>query len=200
MNPETEAHFLRLWYTLMQILFVITTPIYLILPVKRFYTTNPYRGYRIMLPLLSSFASLCLFTEASNLARPVYVCFYPVRGETFHHPEEMRLTIKWKLNLLACVLAGVTGVNNFAEKMILGEARENQLVKASSGSKEAKKYTGFEISVGGMQEQKDREQGLLQRWWRGGRAGEVLMMSAWVVGMCGYWAMLGRSKEGKFGF
>src|SRR6266536_4832507 len=183
MGPEPEAHVLRLWYTLMQILFAITTTLYLVLCVKRSYRSNLFR---ITLPLLSSFASLCLFTEASNLGRPVYVCFYPVRGETFHHPEEMRLTVQWMLCLLACVLAVAAGLNNAVETMILGKAGENQPVKARSENREDKKDAGFQIRVGVMKELKNKEQGLLETWWRGGHAGDVLMMAALAVGMCGY--------------
>ena len=35
---------------------------------------------------------------------------------------------------------------------------------------------------------------------RGGFVAQSLMMSAWAVGMCGYWIMFRRSKEGTFSF
>ncbi|KAG4427490.1 hypothetical protein IFR05_017028, partial [Cadophora sp. M221] len=58
----------------------------------------PRLRLNILLPILAlttALVGLCSFTEPYNLARPVYVCFYPVRGETFHHPEEARLRVQW---------------------------------------------------------------------------------------------------------
>ncbi|KAH7350575.1 hypothetical protein BKA65DRAFT_549585 [Rhexocercosporidium sp. MPI-PUGE-AT-0058] len=62
-----------------------------------------------LLSLTTAFADLCSFTEPYNLARPVDVCFYPVRAERFHHPEEKRLRVQWMCFLGAAGLAGVVG-------------------------------------------------------------------------------------------
>lgn len=76
-----ERNILPLWYQFTLIL-ALTCPL--------LYLTHrvPYRPF---LALITCFANFCSYTEPYNLARPIYVCFYPVKGETFHHPEERRL-------------------------------------------------------------------------------------------------------------
>jgi hypothetical protein len=192
-----EDYFLKLWYTVMQVLFCITPLIYLALSSELFKTV-PVRGYQIILPLLTSFTTLCLVTEAYNLARPVYVCFYPIRRETIHHPEQTRLNIQWILNSLASVLAAAAAVCHMIDKVVGNESRESQAVFTNRGT--GNQCYDHEIKVEEERRQKETDIGRLGNYWRSGLVAQSLMMIAWAVGMCGYWIMSRRSKEGTFSF
>jgi hypothetical protein len=120
-DPAYEASLLNHWYTLNRILLFITPLIYLFLSVNSSRAPPLLRGYRITLPLLTAFFAFCLFTEAYYLALPIYVCFFPVRGKTYHAKEETRLGIQWKLYLVVGVLAFAAAGVRLRDKI-----RENQ--------------------------------------------------------------------------
>ena len=193
MDPQTEARFLHIWYTLMQIVFTAAPAIYLLLSRSSIHVCR----HRITLPFLTSLAALCLVNEAHNLARPVYVCFYPVKGETYHHPEESRLKVQWVLDLLAAVLAAAALVNNLAEKIVLGDSGT---IEVGAEERRDEKRSDLSNTARGITMYEETRKKRLERRWRSGLAGNVLMIGSWVVGMGGYYTMLGRSKEGKFGF
>ncbi|KAH6669487.1 hypothetical protein B0J14DRAFT_598817 [Halenospora varia] len=107
MDHQREIDLLASWYHLTLILSLTVPLLYLYIHHHRHL---PYRKLQIFLCLLTALADLALYTEAYNLARPIYVCFYPVRGETFHAPEETRLKVQWALYTVATCLALVAAV------------------------------------------------------------------------------------------
>jgi hypothetical protein len=56
----------------------------------------------------SSLSWLRLYAVAYNIARPIYVCRYPVSGDYVHHPHETRMRIQWLCYFTAAVLAAGT--------------------------------------------------------------------------------------------
>ena len=173
----------------------ITPPVYLVLSSK-YSIMGRVRGYRSLLPLLASFTAFALVTEAYNLARPVYVCFYPIRGEIFHHPEEATLTLQWKLNTVACTLAATAAVSHIVEgigKMFArtsqGDLRRGAAADRVCGVQHGDENTNFFKKTAGE---------TLGKVWRDSHTAEVLMITAWMAGMYAYWIMLGRSKKGEF--
>lgn len=104
------------------------------------------------------------------------------------------------LNLLASVLAAAAGVNRSVEKVLLGEMGEGEATVVGSQDRGDERKIGLKYGIGGVKRPEGRRRELLAGWRRRGGSGEVLMMGAWVVGICAYWATFGRSKEGNFGF
>ncbi|KAH8648080.1 hypothetical protein BGZ60DRAFT_423568 [Tricladium varicosporioides] len=109
MDHQRELDLLAAWYHLTLILSLTVPLLYLYIHHHR-YEYLFYRKTQIFLCLLTSLANLALYTEAYNLARPIYVCFYPVEGKTFHAPEEARLKIQWILYTLSTCLALIAAV------------------------------------------------------------------------------------------
>ena len=99
--------------------------------------------------------------------------------------------------MLATVLAAAAGVNDFVAKVFWGDA---SAIGVGSEERWDEKRSDLGITARGISEHKDARKERLGRRRRTGRAGDLLMIASWAVGMCGYYAMLGRSKKGKFGF
>ena len=199
-DPAYEASLLNHWYTLNRILLFITPLIYLFLSVTSSRVPPLLRGYRITLPLLAAFFAFCLFTEAYYVGLPIYVCFFPVRGETYHAKEETRLGIQWKLYLVVGVLAFAAAGVRLRDKI-----RENQGV-TSLKMDIMDALTGNMAMIGVKFEEmkKDRSEkkenlGRVMDLRRRECVGERLMIGAWVVGMCAYCIMMGRNKKPAFG-
>jgi hypothetical protein len=71
------------------------------------------RVIRGSLIAVSSLSWLWLHAEAYNIARPIYVCRYPVSGDYVRHLHEKRMRIQWLCYFAAAVLAAGTVVHDF---------------------------------------------------------------------------------------
>ncbi|KAF8855507.1 hypothetical protein BDZ45DRAFT_502572 [Acephala macrosclerotiorum] len=167
-----------LWYQF-TLLLALTCPLLYLTHLLPFHPYLPFKpkSYRTFLALLTAFANLSLYTEPYNLARPVYVCFYPVKGETFHHPEEKRLRVQYELFFGAWGLAMFVFVSRVGERVWV----EWRRMEGSDG-------------VDALRRQ--------EREWMGGkekRCRDVLMGCAWCLTVGAWLVMYGHSKKGKFG-
>lgn len=85
-----EKTIIPLFYKCTLILGLILPILYLLISLLGVSVDINFKGRNWILgfiAFLTAIIDLCSFTQPFNLARPVYVCFYPIRGETFHHPE-----------------------------------------------------------------------------------------------------------------
>ncbi|PVH80501.1 hypothetical protein DL98DRAFT_588357 [Cadophora sp. DSE1049] len=132
--------------------------------------------------LLTAFVDLCSWTEPYNLARPVYVCFYPVRGETFRHPEEKRLRIQWMCFLSAAFAAGGAAVwDGFVwvrrlarerkrEGWVVGKEDEAERVKGEWWEFPGRGYVGDMSEGEDEQERSEQENRIHDKQRRGSRS------------------------------
>ncbi|KAG4412916.1 hypothetical protein IFR04_013959 [Cadophora malorum] len=104
-----EKTIIPLFYKCTLILGLILPILYLLISLLGVSVDINFKGRNWILgfiAFLTAIIDLCSFTQPFNLARPVYVCFYPIRGETFHHPEGTHLRIHWLCFLSAALAAG----------------------------------------------------------------------------------------------
>jgi hypothetical protein len=136
---------------------------------------------------VSSLAWLWLYFEAYNIARPIYVCMYPVRGEYRHHPHETRMRIQYICYFAAAVLAAGTVLydlyfvgstyRTLMDRMgaIGAMERDYQAEKKNEDRKEEVALAHEELS--------DRE--LVERWKKLKFRRDLFMLCAGIAGTMG---------------
>jgi hypothetical protein len=170
---ETEIYMLKTWYKALQIILFISPPLYFLLPHRS-----------LAFSLLTAIAAFWLSDESRNLARPTYVCFYPIGGETLFHPEEKRLRVQYVLCYLAAGFGAAVGACATMELYLEGSTARSAKTQLMMGEK---------CCDGSV-----RSQNMGERLRQLGKTYRAFMAAAWVAGVLGYCAMAGRSRERAF--
>jgi hypothetical protein len=154
------------------------------------------RVLRDVLIAVSSLSWLWLYAEAYNIARSIYVCQDPIRGDYVHHPHETRMRIQWLCYFVAAVLAASTVVYDFC---FMRSTYKTLIDRAGPGAVEDGQF-GVKKGEDGKEEWVLPHEGLSDRevvdlWKKLRFRRDLFMLSAGVAGTIGCLVISGKDRH-----
>jgi hypothetical protein len=159
------------------------------------------RVIRGVLLAVSSLSWLWLYAEAYNIARPIYVCQYPIRGDYVHHPHETRMRIQWLCYFVAAVLAAVLAAGTVGYDLCFMRSTYKALVDRAGPGAMENSQSGEKKGEDGKEERtvspheglSDRE--LVDLWKKLKIRRDLFMLYAGIVGTIGCLVITGKNRH-----